>query len=71
MYIQEYKGFQVKPHPAYPSSIIVAVAGRGGKIPNILNTMFTSRGLARGVIDSYLDSKPEKEQDNAKAGKSS
>ena len=58
--IQIHKGFQIKPHKQYPNNYIVVTDGKGGKIPNVLDTMFTSRGLAKEEIDKYLEGKPEK-----------
>ena len=55
--IQIYKGFQVKPHKQYPNNYVVVTDGKGGKIPNVLDTMFTSRGIAKEEIDRYLGNK--------------
>lgn len=58
--IKEYKGYQVKPHPQMNSHYVVVTAGRGGKIPNYLEGMFTSPAIAHSRIDTYLDSKESK-----------
>lgn len=58
--IKEYKGYQVKPHPQMPAHCIVVTAGKGGKIPAVLEGMFTSPSIAYGRIDSYLESKEAK-----------
>ena len=55
--IQIYKGFQVKPHKQYPNNYVVVTDGKGGKIPNVLDTMFTSRCIAKEEIDRYLSNK--------------
>lgn len=60
--IEIYKGYQVKPHKTYPSSIVVAVDGKGGGIPDVLNTLFTSRGVAKTAIDNYIEMKPVKKE---------
>lgn len=52
--IEEYKGFQIKPWPKLPTSYIVAVDGKGGSIPAVLDTLFTSRGIAKQFIDDYI-----------------
>lgn len=55
--IIEYKGYQVKPAKNMPSHLTIVTAGRGGKIPNVLDGMFTSHAIARKSIDAYLESK--------------
>lgn len=52
--IYEYKGYQIKPSKENPSSYIVVTEGRGGKIPKVLDGLFTSMGIAKDRIDSYL-----------------
>lgn len=58
----EYRGYQVKPSKEAPQSYVIVTAGRGGKIPVIMQGLFTSPGIAKQVIDLYVG---EKEQDNA------
>lgn len=67
MYITIYKGYQIKPHKEYPSSCIIVTDGKGGKIPDVLSGLFTSKGLAALTIDKYLDTKVKKDTDNAEA----
>lgn len=55
--IQEFKGYQIKPHKQYPNNYIVVTAGQGGKIPLVLDTLFTSRQYAMDAIDLYLNTK--------------
>lgn len=59
-----YKGFQIKPHPQNPMSLVVAVDGKGGKIPAVLEGLFTSHAYAKRVIDAYLETRPIKEKVN-------
>lgn len=64
--IEIYKGYQIKPYKISPSNYIVAVDGKGGSIPSVLDTLFTSRGIAKQFIDEYLEKK-EEEIDASKA----
>lgn len=57
----EYRNYQIKPHKESPTLLVVVTAGKGGKIPDVLSGMFTSLGLAKRVIDIYLNSKVKKE----------
>ena len=50
--IVEYKGYQIKPSPLSPKSCIIVTSGRGGKIPDVMNGMFTSIGIAKSIIDT-------------------
>lgn len=59
--IHSYQGYQIKPHPQHPSSLIVVTEGRGGKIPAVLEGLFTSRKIAEKQIDAYLETKPKKD----------
>lgn len=61
-----YKGYYIKPHKLFPNNVIVVTEGQGGKIPNILTSMFTSVGIAKDHIDKYLVNRDiEKERVNA------
>jgi len=60
----EYKNYIIKASPDSPSLYSVATAGQGGKIPNILDSLFTSIGIAKDTIDAYLI---QKELKNGKA----
>ena len=53
----EYKGYQIKPSKTVPNHLIIVTAGRGGKIPAVLDGGFTSTNLAQRHIDAYLESK--------------
>lgn len=68
--IHEYKSYQIKPHKTYPNNFIVVTAGQGGKIPEILNTLFTSRQYAIDAIDRYLNSKKKVKGDDKEIDKS-
>jgi len=55
--ILNYRGYEIKPDKQYPSMLVVVTAGKGGKIPNVLSGLFTSKGLAKQLIDQYLTGK--------------
>lgn len=61
-----YKGYQIKPHAQVPTAHIVVTDGKGGKVPDVLTSLFTSSVYAKAAIDKYLDSKPAKEVKNGK-----
>lgn len=56
----EYKGYLIKADKQSPTLFRVATAGQGGKIPLVLDSLFTSSGLAKAEIDSYLATKESK-----------
>lgn len=56
----EYRGFLISPYKLVPTAYYVATAGQGGKIPKVLETLFTSTGVAKDSIDNYLLYKLEK-----------
>lgn len=64
MNIKEYLGYQIKPHKLYPNNYIVVTAGQGGKIPDVLSTMFTTRQYAMDAIDLYLKTKKKGKSDD-------
>lgn len=66
--VYEYKGYQIKPSSKSPTSYCVATVGQGGKIPTVLTGLFTSVGIAKGIIDAYV---AEKEVKNGKANNQS
>lgn len=57
-----YKGYYIKKNPLFPNLLSVVTEGRGGKIPDILNTQFTTPTYAQQAIDLYLNSKIKKEE---------
>jgi hypothetical protein len=67
----EYKGYLINPHKVIPTSYVVATAGQGGKIPKVLESLFTSYGIAKDTIDYYLQNKDEKGVKNGKASSES
>jgi hypothetical protein len=68
MFEHIYKGYIIKPYKLMPSSYCVATAGQGGKIPAVLDGLFTSVGIAQDIIDTYL---AQKEVKNGKASNQS
>jgi hypothetical protein len=55
--IYKYKGYDIKPHKEFPTSYIIVTEGKGGKIPRVMEGLFTSTGIAKQQIDKYADSK--------------
>lgn len=58
--IHSYQGYDIKPHKEIPSNYIIVTSGKGGKIPASLEGLFTSVGLAKTLIDRYLEKKDTK-----------
>jgi len=50
-----YNGFAIKPHRQYPNSYEITKEGNGGSIPEVFDTLFTSIGIAKSFIDSYVE----------------
>jgi hypothetical protein len=46
---------------------VIVTAGKGGKIPDVLDGVFTSVGIAQQAVDQYLSTKPRKEKDDDEA----
>lgn len=59
----KYNGYLINSAKTMPGLYSIAVEGRGGKIPNVLEGYYTKRNLAMVDIDKYLESK---EKDSAK-----
>lgn len=57
----EYREYQIKAHKEWPSLLVIVTAGKGGKIPNVLDGLFTSVAVAKERIDSYLENRIKKE----------
>jgi hypothetical protein len=55
--IYKHRGYLVKPHKEFPKTFIIVTEGQGGKIPNVLSGLFTSKGTACDSIDGYLSKK--------------
>lgn len=55
--MREYKGYYIKPDKQFPNNCVIVTTGRGGKIPNILDGLFTSVQTAANAIDKYLMAK--------------
>jgi hypothetical protein len=62
-----HKGYQIKPSKECPTLMTVVTDGKGGKVPDVLTSLYTTAVYAKQAIDKYLDSKPVKEVNNAKA----
>lgn len=63
-YAVEYRNYFVKPSKISPSVYEIVTTGQGGKIPDCLKGMFTSRTLAKAEIDLYLEQKLSKGKKN-------
>ena len=64
-----YRGYQIKPSQTHPACLIVVTDGKGGKIPAVLEGMYTHSNMAQRDIDLYLDNKELKETDGKKSNK--
>lgn len=51
--MNEYKGYLITTNPSFPTLVRVSVAGRGGKIPKVLDGNFTSHSVVKSLIDAY------------------
>lgn len=61
-----YKGYYIKSHGVIPGNFVIVTEGQGGRIPNKFKGMFTSTGVAKGLIDRYLETRATtKEKTNA------
>lgn len=60
-----YKGYYIK-KSSVPRSFNIVTEGQGGRIPNVMRGEFTSVGVAKNLIDNYLDKRARlKEKSNA------
>lgn len=59
--MKEYRNYYIKPDKQYPNNCVIVTAGRGGKIPTVLEGLFTSVRVGMEAIDKYLMGKPEKD----------
>ena len=59
-----YKGYLIMGSAQSPSLFRVSTEGQGGKIPNVLQGLFTSRHVAMQLIDGYVGN--QKGADNGK-----
>lgn len=53
----QYKGYEVRPHINSPKHLIIVTPGKAGKIPNLLQGMFTDYRTAKEAIDIYTENK--------------
>lgn len=63
-YRSEHKNFYIQPHKDHPTCYTVATVGKGGKIPDCLSGLFTTRAVAKSEIDTYVNSRPTKEKNS-------
>lgn len=61
MTITQHEGYDIKPAKDIPTCYIIVTSGKGGKIPNVLTGLYTTRQYAKEAIDKYLEVKPKKE----------
>jgi hypothetical protein len=61
----EYKGYLITPASTGAKCYSIATAGRGGKIPDVMQGVFTSTGVAMQTVDIYLDGKEKKVKTDA------
>ena len=59
--MKEFKGYYIKPDKNTPNSYVIVTSGRGGKIPAVLDGLFTSVQIGMNAVDKYLMGKPEKD----------
>lgn len=59
-----YKGYIISPASSGAKCYSIATEGRGGKIPDIMGGVFTSRGVAMQLIDAYVESKQKNVKSN-------
>lgn len=52
-----YKDYIIKSDSNFPTMLLIVTTGQGGKIPKVMESLFTSVGEAQNVIDSYLEGK--------------
>ena len=68
-YRSEYKGYYVQPHKEHPACYVVVTVGKGGKIPDCLSGMFTTRAIANFEIETYVNNRPLKEKNSGETNK--
>lgn len=56
-----YKGYLIKTYEPFPTLTQVAAEGRGGSIPTVLTSLFTSPARAIEAIDEYLAARETEE----------
>lgn len=63
--IHKYQGYLIKPDKNSPTNYVIATEGQGGKIPLVLDGLFTSTGIAKRAIDTYIETKGKKKNEEA------
>lgn len=66
-YRSEHKGYYIQPHKEHPSCYVVVTVGKGGRIPDCLSGMYTSRAIAKSEVEVYVANRPIKENNDGKA----
>lgn len=64
----EYKGYLINPSTTGAKCYSISTAGRGGKIPDLMQGVFTAKHVAMQLIDSYLESKEKKGKTDGEEG---
>lgn len=52
-----YKGYLIKPANNNPKLYSISTEGKGGKIPNCMTGLFTTRTIAMKEVDRYLETR--------------
>lgn len=60
----EYNGYFITPEKTSPPLVYISTVGKGGKVPDVLSGLFTSRTEAYKAIDAYLNFKDKKGNKN-------
>ena len=50
-----HRGYILTPNPMSPTMVTIALAGQGGRPPDLFQGSFTSYAEAKAIIDHYLD----------------
>ena len=61
----EYKGYLLTPDKISPTLVRISTVGKGGKIPDSLSGLYTTRTSGHLAIDYYLNSKEKRLSKNA------
>ena len=63
-----YKDYIIKSDKHFPSMLVIATAGQGGKIPKVMESLFTSVGEAKNIIDAYMEGKQGASKEKRESG---
>lgn len=64
----EYKNYYIKPCKETPTSYVISTSGIGSSIPKEFYGVFTSTGLCKSLIDTYLEKKDKLDDKKASKG---